>query len=112
MPLTPVPDDVFCTPMLQGGKDEQADGTFSAYPVSLQDIRDACCELKSSLQLTGQASDILEEKNRGQSAPDHKQTTNNMSISISEAATVFHRTSSNKSNEIRTGERGWCSSTI
>ena len=68
MPLTPVPDDVFCTPMLQGGKDEQADGTFSAYPVSLQDIRDACCQLKSSLQLTGQASDILEEKTRGQSA--------------------------------------------
>ena len=59
MPLTPVPDDVFCTPMLQGGKDEQADGTFLAYPVSLQDIRDACCQLKSSLQLTGQASDIL-----------------------------------------------------
>ena len=67
VPLAPVLEDVPFTPVL-GERSEQEVDIFSAHPVSIQDIRAACCHLQSSLQVTPEEADILEERTRGQSS--------------------------------------------
>ena len=56
--LPPVPDSVHSN---------QSPAADFSHPASLQDIRDACQRLKTSLQLTEQEADDLEKKTRGQS---------------------------------------------